>query len=92
MRGMVYLMKKIIVIPDSFKGSMASTLVTDILSSSIDKYISTNVVKVPIADGGEGSVDCFLQIRKGKKIYTMKNEPRYPANSFAGLVFSVILV
>ena len=61
-------MKKIIVIPDSFKGSMSSTLVTDILSSSIDKYMSTNVVKVPIADGGEGSVDCFLQIRKGKKI------------------------
>ena len=53
-------MGKIIVIPDSFKGSMSSTLVTDILSSSIDKYMSTNVVKVPIADGGEGSVDCFL--------------------------------
>ncbi len=87
MRGMVYLMKKIIVIPDSFKGSMSSTLVTDILSSSIDKYMSTNVVKVPIADGGEGSVDCFLQIRKGKKIYTKVHSPDFKMiNAYFGLL------
>ena len=80
-------MKKIIVIPDSFKGSMSSTLVTDILSSSIDKYMSTNVVKVPIADGGEGSVDCFLQIRKGKKIYTKVHSPDFKMiNAYFGLL------
>lgn len=70
-------MEKIIVIPDSFKGSMSSIEVADILSSSIDKYMSTNVVKVPIADGGEGSVDCFLQIREGKKVYIKVHSPDY---------------
>lgn len=58
--------KKILVIPDSFKGSMTSEEVADIITLSA-RNAGFNVTTVPIADGGEGSIDCILRILGGKK-------------------------
>lgn len=60
-------MQKVIVIPDSFKGSMSSREVADILTESAKRYLKCDVVKLPIADGGEGSVDCILRTRGGTR-------------------------
>ncbi len=54
--------KKIIIAPDSFKGTMSSIEVCDVIGSAIKKYMpNTEVIKLPIADGGEGTVDAYLQ-------------------------------
>ncbi|MEF9866138.1 MAG: glycerate kinase, partial [Oscillospiraceae bacterium] len=54
-------MKKIILIPDSFKGTMSSEEICDIMATSIKKaYANAQITAIPVADGGEGSVDAFL--------------------------------
>ena len=62
-------MKKIIVIADSFKGTMTSKEVCDIECGTLEKALpQCNVVNLPVADGGEGTVDCFLNAMDGEKI------------------------
>ena len=60
-------MKKIIVAPDSFKGSLSAKQVADIISVEI---MASNpgcaVVKMPIADGGEGSVEAIIAATGGR--------------------------
>ncbi|MEM1485713.1 glycerate kinase [Oscillospiraceae bacterium PP1C4] len=61
-------MRKIILIPDSFKGTMSSGEICDIMEHSIKKtYPSAEVISIPVADGGEGSVDAFLCAVGGEK-------------------------
>ena len=60
-------MKKFILVPDSFKGSMSSNEICEIMKESIlAHYPGAQVVSIPVADGGEGSVDCFLSAAGGK--------------------------
>ncbi len=61
-------MKKIVLIPDSFKGTMSSEEICVIMERAIlAHYPETTVVSIPVADGGEGSVDAFLQALEGEK-------------------------
>lgn len=51
---------KIILAPDSFKGTFSSSEVIQYLHRGIMKYFpSAEVVSIPIADGGEGTVDAI---------------------------------
>jgi len=59
---------KIIVMPDSFKGSMSSKEVCDIISDEANKC-GIDTVRLPIADGGEGSIECILNILGGDRVY-----------------------
>ncbi len=69
-------MKKILVMPDSFKGSLSSIEVCDIMSNRIRAfYPSCEIKAVPIADGGEGSIDCFLNALAGKRINAICKDP-----------------
>ena len=62
-------MENIIIIPDSFKGTLDSIEVCNIMSQSIKQaHPDSNVIAVPVADGGEGTVDCFLRIKDGERI------------------------
>lgn len=62
-------MKKCLVIPDSFKGTMTSVEVCDIMRERIlSCFPGCEVVTIPIADGGEGTVDCFLHAFGGEKV------------------------
>lgn len=62
-------MKKILLIPDSFKGTMSSGEICSIMKNSIQSFApETEVVSIPVADGGEGSVDSFLAAVGGEKI------------------------
>lgn len=55
-------MKKIIVISDSFKGTLSSQEICGIARSSVPKlFPGCEVVSIPVADGGEGTVSCFVE-------------------------------
>lgn len=68
-------MKKFILVPDSFKGTLSSTQICDIMREEIDSiFPDAEICAIPVADGGEGSVDAFLTAVGGEKKYvTVKN-------------------
>ncbi len=54
-------MKKFVLAPDSFKGTMSSKEVCVAMAEKIkERFPDAKIVSIPVADGGEGSVDCFL--------------------------------
>ncbi|MCE5287230.1 MAG: glycerate kinase [Pelosinus sp.] len=58
---------KIVVAPDSFKGSLSATQVADAMEQGIlSVYPKAQVVKVPIADGGEGTVEALVNATGGQ--------------------------
>lgn len=62
-------MKKIVVISDSFKGTLSSLEIAKIAERSIPEILPTcQVVGLPIADGGEGTVDCFVKALGAKQV------------------------
>lgn len=63
-------MKKVILIPDSFKGTMSSIEICSIMEEQIKKYYpKCDVLSIAVADGGEGSVEAFLSSLGGEKVY-----------------------
>jgi len=69
-------MKKFVLIPDSFKGTMSSSEICTIMCNQIRNYYpDARVVSIPVADGGEGSVDSFLATIGGGKIVTTVKGP-----------------
>ena len=57
-----------LLMPDSFKGTMSAMEVCDIMKRAILQCDhDAQVVSVPVADGGEGTVDCFLYAFGGEK-------------------------
>ena len=81
-------MKKILLIPDSFKGTMSSLEICSIMEAGIHRhYPEAEVVSIPVADGGEGSVDAFLQALGGEKV-TVKAQDPYgqEIDSFYGIL------
>lgn len=81
-------MKKIIISPDSFKGTMSSMDVCSIIEQGIQNiFLDTEVVKIPIADGGEGTVDAFLTATGGEKIKTKVKGPLFEeVEAFYGIL------
>ncbi|PCG20335.1 glycerate kinase [Brachyspira sp. G79] len=59
-------MKKIIIIPDSFKGSASSMEVCRCIEKGVLKvFKNAEIKKIPVADGGEGTVDSILYAAGG---------------------------
>lgn len=62
-------MKKCIVVSDSFKGSLSSLEICNIAQASIPKFFpDCQIITLPVADGGEGTVDCFIQALSGQRV------------------------
>ncbi len=69
-------MKKIIIAPDSFKGSLTSIEVANAIEEGIKNVITNcEIVKLPIADGGDGTMDTLVSALKGKKIKIKAHDP-----------------
>lgn len=81
-------MKKILLIPDSYKGTMSSMEICKIMKESISRHLpQAEVVAVPVADGGEGSVDAFLAAAGGKKVHLKVKGPYFESlDSFYGVL------
>ena len=71
-------MKKILLIPDSFKGTMSSSEICEIMKNAIRPYYpDAEIISIPVADGGEGSVDSFLAAAGGEKIHLTVKGPYF---------------
>ncbi|NCC63343.1 MAG: glycerate kinase [Spirochaetia bacterium] len=81
-------MNNILLIPDSFKGTMSSEQICSIMDRAIKRhYPQAKVTSIPVADGGEGSVDAFLQALGGeKKTLTVQGPFSLPMESFYGII------
>ena len=81
-------MKKIILAPDSFKGTMSSVKICNIMNTEIKKHLpGVRIINIPVADGGEGTVDCFLEAVGGRKVdLTVKGPYFEDIESFYGIL------
>lgn len=81
-------MNKVVLIPDSFKGTMSSSEICNIMESAVLRHFAdVSVVAVPVADGGEGSVDAFLKALSGEKIYKPVSGPYFDkTNAFFAIL------
>ncbi len=80
--------KKIVIAPDSFKGTMSSIDVCRIVENAIKEiFPDAETVKVPIADGGEGTVDAFLTAVGGARITKTVKGPLFEeTQAFYGIL------
>lgn len=81
-------MKKAVLIPDSFKGTVSSAEICEIMKACIlARFPGCEVLSIPVADGGEGSVDAFLTALGGEKAWLEVSNPYFePMKSFYGLI------
>lgn len=81
-------MKKILLIPDSFKGTMSSSRVCEIMKKVIGSHLpAAQVVSIPVADGGEGTVDSFLAAAGGERHELQVTGPYgEPVTAFYGIL------
>lgn len=83
-------MKNVLLIPDSFKGTMSSQEICSIMERQIlGHYPDAVVTSIPVADGGEGSVDAFLAAAQGngeKREVTVQGPFGSPMKSFYGII------
>ena len=79
---------KFVLIPDSFKGTLSSSQICEILKTGVEKHFpGSETVSIPVADGGEGSVDAFIAAVGGTKEHvTVKNPYFEDMESYYGLI------
>lgn len=69
-------MRKYVVIPDSFKGCLSSGEICGIIAREIRcRDPEARVYALPVADGGEGTVDAFLGALGGEKVAVPCRDP-----------------
>ncbi|MCI7624123.1 MAG: glycerate kinase [Clostridiales bacterium] len=62
-------MKKCVVVSDSFKETVSSREICEIAQRVIPRHFpACEVVCIPVADGGEGTVDCFIQAMGAQRV------------------------
>lgn len=81
-------MKKVVIAVDSFKGTMSSIEVCSLIETGFKTIIpELETVKVPIADGGEGTVDAFLTALGGERVKVRVKDPLFrEIESFYGIL------
>ena len=79
---------KIIIAPDSFKESLSASAVADAIERGLRRALpDAQYVKLPIADGGEGTVDALINATAGQLIFVPVTGPMgRPVNGFFGLL------
>ncbi|WP_255276598.1 glycerate kinase [Actinomadura madurae] len=67
---------RVVVAPDSFKGSLSAAAVCAAVEEGVRRAApAAEVVAVPMADGGEGTLDCFLSARAGEAVEVAATDP-----------------
>ena len=81
-------MQKFIILPDSFKGTISSIGVANVMKSSIKSHFpEAEIISIAVADGGEGSVDAFLSALDGDRIDMVCSGPYFEKiNTYYGLI------
>lgn len=67
---------KIVIAPDSFKGSLTALEVASAIEEGLYKYNKDfTIEKVPMADGGEGTVESLVSLTNGEIIIVEVKDP-----------------
>ena len=67
---------KIVIAPDSFKGNLTAKQVADAIEIGIKRVIpDAEIVKIPMADGGEGTVQALVDATDGEIITAEVSDP-----------------
>lgn len=67
---------KILIAPDSFKGSLSAAEVANSIERGILKVVpDAQIIKIQMADGGEGTMDAILFAKGGTKITEEVHDP-----------------
>jgi glycerate kinase len=79
---------KIVIAPDSFKECLSATKVAAAISEGIQKIVpEAEIICIPVADGGEGTVEALVVTTGGKIVYTPSLDPlNRPIQSFYGIL------
>ncbi|WP_205737077.1 glycerate kinase [Acetobacterium paludosum] len=69
---------RIVIAPDSFKGSLSAAEVCNIAESAILKIMpTTEIIKISISDGGESLVDVLVKHRSGEIVKIKAKDPLF---------------
>lgn len=81
-------MEKILLVPDSFKGTLSSRQVCQVMAGQLRRFFPQAQVKsIPVADGGEGSVEAFLAAAGGERRTRTATGPfGEPVEAFYGIL------
>lgn len=79
---------KFVIAPDSFKGGLTASQVADAIQTGLKRvYPTANYTLVPMADGGEGTVDALVHATHGRQITTTVTGPLgTPVSAHFGLL------
>lgn len=67
---------KILIAPDSFKGSLSAIKVADSIEKGILRAVpNAEIFKIPMADGGEGTIEAILAAKGGIKKIAEVHDP-----------------
>jgi glycerate 2-kinase len=79
---------KVLIAPDSYKGSLSSIEVADCIEKGIKRYSKDiEIIKIPMADGGEGTVETLVNITGGKIVNIKVCDPLLrEVDSFYGIL------
>ncbi len=79
---------KIVLAPDSFKGNLTSLQVASALEKGIKRVIpNANCIKVPMADGGEGTVQSLIDATGGKFV---RKQVKGPAGKLVSARYGIL--
>ena len=66
----------VVVAPDSFKGSLSAVQAADAMERGVlEAWADSRVVKIPIADGGEGTVEALVTSTSGRYVTSTVRGP-----------------
>jgi glycerate kinase len=69
---------RILIVPDKFKGSLTAEQVCDAAAEGLSKkFPHADIVKLPLADGGEGTARILTRYFKGKTVKVKVHGPLY---------------
>lgn len=69
---------KIVIAPDSFKGSLSAQDVAKAIQNGVDQaFPNATTVLLPLADGGEGTIDVLETVCKGQRIFCDVVDPLF---------------
>ena len=79
---------KIVIAPDSFKECLSATKVAAAISEGIQKIVpEAEIISIPVADGGEGTVEALVSATGGKIVCIPSLDPlNRPIHSFYGIL------
>lgn len=79
---------RVVIAPDSFKGSLSASLVARAIATGVGKACPGCVIEeIPIADGGEGTLEAMVAARQGEyRTYTVRGPLGVPTAAQLGLL------